>query len=171
MVAHKQILWQLRLNVVIASSILALLLLYFTPTNTQAQISEQVLFDPTRLVFETVAGNYGSIWGNEVTSSIARVDPKTGRIINHFLYNPQKPEGFPQNIEDFDFEPRDKDIIWVVTKGGVVEYNWNTQTVVNRYPSGTRAKIWPVWTDKENSDLLYGNVWGAGLLKFNKQTG
>lgn len=116
-------------------------------------------------------GPDGNIWVTEVTTGIARVDPKTGRIINHFLHDPLKPEGFPVHIEDFDFEPRQKDIVWVVAKGVVVKYNWNTQTVVNRYPSGTRSKIWPVWTDKQNPDLLYGTVWAEGLLKFNKQTG
>jgi signal transduction histidine kinase/ligand-binding sensor domain-containing protein len=116
-------------------------------------------------------GPDGNIWVTEVTTGIARVDPKTGSIINHFLHNPQKPEGFPAHIEDFDFEPRQKEIIWVVAQGVVVEYNWNTQTVVNRYSSGTQSKIWPVWTDKRNPDLLYGSVWGEGLLKFNKRTG
>ncbi len=116
-------------------------------------------------------GPDGNIWVTEVNTGIARINPKTGRIINHFFHDTQKPEGFPAHIEDFDFEPRQKDIIWVVTKGLVVEYNWNTQTVVNRYPSGTQSKIWPVWTDKRNPDLLYANVWGKGLLKFNKQTG
>ena len=116
-------------------------------------------------------GPDGNIWVTEVNTGIARINPKTGRIINHFLYDPLKPMGFPDHIEDFDFEPRRKDIIWVVAKGMVVEYNWNTQTVVARYPSGTQSKIWPVWTDKKNPVLLYGNVWGEGLLKFNKQTG
>ncbi len=116
-------------------------------------------------------GPDGNIWVNEVTTGIARVDPQTGRIINHFLHNPQKPDGFPAQLEDFDFEPRHKDIIWAVAKGVVVEYNWSTQTVVNKYRSGTQAKIWPIWTDKQNPDLLYGNVWGKGLLRFNKQTG
>jgi signal transduction histidine kinase/ligand-binding sensor domain-containing protein/DNA-binding response OmpR family regulator len=116
-------------------------------------------------------GPDGNIWVNEVNAGIARINPKTGRIINHFLHDPQKPNGFPNHIEDFDFEPRQKSIIWVVVKGMVVEYNWNTQTVVNRYPSGTQSKIWPVWTNKKNPDLLYGTVWGEGLLKFNKQTG
>ncbi len=116
-------------------------------------------------------GPDGNIWVTEVTTGIARVNPTTGNIINHFFHNPQKQEGFPVHIEDFDFEPRKKEIIWIVAKGIVVEYNWNTQTVVNRYPSGTRSKIWPVWTDKRNPDLLYGAVWGEGLLKFNKRTG
>ncbi len=116
-------------------------------------------------------GPDGNIWVTEVNTGIARINPETGRIINHFLYDPLKPMGFPDHIEDFDFEPRRKDIIWVIAKGRVVEYNWNTQTVVNGYPSGTQSKIWPVWTNKKNPDLLYGNVWGEGLLKFNKQTG
>ncbi|MEJ2266448.1 MAG: ATP-binding protein [Anaerolineales bacterium] len=116
-------------------------------------------------------GPDGNIWVTEVSTGIARVDPKTARIINHILPDPQKPQGFPSYIEDFDFEPRNKDIIWVVAKGVVVEYNWNTRIVVNRYPSGTRSKVWPVWTDKQNPDLLYAGIWGEGLLKFNKLTG
>lgn len=116
-------------------------------------------------------GPDGNIWVTEVTTGIARVDAKTGRIINHLLHDPLKPDGFPEHIEDFDFEPRKKDIIWVVAKGVVVEYNWHTGTIVKRYPSGTKSKIWPVWTDKRNADLLYGTVWGEGLLKFDKQAG
>ncbi len=116
-------------------------------------------------------GPDGNIWVTEVSTGIARVDPKTARIINHILPDPQRPQGFPPHIEDFDFEPRNKDIIWVVAKGVVVEYNWNTRIVVNRYPSGTRSKVWPVWTDKQNPDLLYAGIWGEGLLKFNKLTG
>jgi signal transduction histidine kinase/ligand-binding sensor domain-containing protein len=116
-------------------------------------------------------GPDGNIWVTEVTTGIARVNPKTGRIISHFFPDPQKPEGFPVQLEDFDFELRQKDIIWVVAKGVVAQYNWRTQTIVNKYPSGTQSKVWPVWTDKRNPDLLYGTVWGEGLLKFNKQTG
>jgi signal transduction histidine kinase/ligand-binding sensor domain-containing protein/ActR/RegA family two-component response regulator len=116
-------------------------------------------------------GPDGNIWVTEIATGIARINPETGRIVQHFLHDPQKPEGFPQHIEDFDFEPRQKNIIWVVVKGSVVEFDWYTQTVVNSYPSGTQSKIWPVWTDKQNPDFLYGTVWGKGLLKFNKQTG
>ncbi|KAF1079200.1 MAG: hypothetical protein GQF41_4503 [Candidatus Rifleibacterium amylolyticum] len=116
-------------------------------------------------------GPDGNIWVNEVTSGIARVDPDTGRIIDHLLYSPRQPDGFPMHLEDFEFEPRSKEVIWAVAKGEIVEYNWKTHKVLNRYPSATQSKIWPVWTDKENSDLLYGNVWGDGILKFNKKTG
>jgi signal transduction histidine kinase/CheY-like chemotaxis protein/ligand-binding sensor domain-containing protein len=116
-------------------------------------------------------GPDGNIWVNEVSTGIARVNPKTARIINHILPDPQKPQGFPASIEDFDFEPRHQDIIWVVAKGVVVEYNWKTQIAVNRYPSGTQSKVWPVWTDKQHPDLIYAGIWGEGLLKFNKRAG
>lgn len=116
-------------------------------------------------------GPDGNIWVNEVTSGIARVETKNGKIINHFRHSPDKPDGFPVHPEDFDFEPGEKDIVWVVTKGAIVKFNWHTEKIVSSYPSGTQAKIWPVWTDKHNPHLLYGNVWGKGLLKFNKKNG
>jgi signal transduction histidine kinase/CheY-like chemotaxis protein/ligand-binding sensor domain-containing protein len=116
-------------------------------------------------------GPDGRIWVTEVTSGIARVDPTTGRIVDHLLHDPQRPGGFPASIEDFDFEPRRANVIWVVAKGVVVEYDWRARAVIARHPSGTRSKIWPVWTDKRDPDLLYGAAWGEGLFKFDKRTG
>jgi hypothetical protein len=60
MAAHKQVLWQTRLRFVIASVILALLLPYSKPTHAHAP--EPPPFNLTRLVFETVAGDYGNIY-------------------------------------------------------------------------------------------------------------
>jgi signal transduction histidine kinase/CheY-like chemotaxis protein/ligand-binding sensor domain-containing protein len=116
-------------------------------------------------------GPDGNIWVTEVTTGIARVDPRTGRIIDHFLHDPRRPDGFPAAIEDFDFEPRRDDIIWVVAKGAVVEFDWRTRAVIGRHRSGTQSKIWPVWTDKRDPDLLYGAAWGQGLFRFDKRTG
>ena len=116
-------------------------------------------------------GPDGNIWVTEVTTGIARINPDTGKIIDHMVPDPQKPDGFPPHIEDFDFDPRSDDMVWIVAQGVIVAYNFRTNQTLGRYPSGTNSKIWPVWTNKKNADLLYGTVWGEGLLVFNKKTG
>ena len=62
MVVHKHILWQTQLKIVIAMFLLALLLPCSVPIQAQPQSSDQLSLDPARLVFETVAGDYGSIY-------------------------------------------------------------------------------------------------------------
>src|SRR5512138_1617873 len=54
--------WLRLLKAFAATLILALLLPCSMPTSVRARSSEQPPFDPARLVFETVSGDYGNIY-------------------------------------------------------------------------------------------------------------
>ncbi|MEJ2612802.1 MAG: two-component regulator propeller domain-containing protein, partial [Candidatus Thiodiazotropha sp.] len=62
MLARKKVLWPIRLKHVFSSVFLVLMILYSAPMRVQAQSPELPPFDPTSLVFETVAGDYGNIY-------------------------------------------------------------------------------------------------------------
>jgi ligand-binding sensor domain-containing protein len=54
--------WQTLLKLVLVSAIVTLLLPYSAAARIQAQSPEPMPFGPSSLVFETVAGDYGSIY-------------------------------------------------------------------------------------------------------------
>ena len=119
-------------KIVIALVILVLLPLYFAPTHGQAQSFEPPSFDPTRLVFETVAGDYGNIYNV--------IQDKDGFLwlagINGAIkYNGYEAETIYSGETVSAMFQDSEGLIWMVVESGVAVYDKKTGKTTRYVPN------------------------------------
>lgn len=115
----KDVLWQTLLKIFSASVFLTLLLPYAVPAPLEARGLEP-LIDPSRLVFETVAGDYGNIYNV--------IQDKDGFLwlagINDIIkYNGYDAESIYSGEQASALFEDSEGLIWMIVRSGVTVYD------------------------------------------------
>jgi hypothetical protein len=168
--------WRRLLNIAATAVFLALQLLYCAPAHTQARAPGEQRFDATRLVFETVAGDYGNIYNviQDRDGFLWLAGINGAKKYNGYeaetIYSGEAVSGLFEDSEE---------LVWMVVRSGVAVYD-KTTGIITKYgpnPNDPNSLSGASQALFQKTQLLTedrdGYIWIAsdnGLNRFDKKS-